>query len=128
MPEVGVLCPAGNDKIVERNAPPFCDDLFSSGIHIGDFRQDHFRVLLPTKNTANWRRDIARRQTRGRYLIQEWLEQVVIVAIYDGDVEWCSRQLLGGRKTAESSSDNHNARALGCGVNGRHDATCPCSL
>src|SRR6516162_922661 len=111
MPEIGVLRPGGNDKIVERNAPPFCDDLFSSGIHIRDFRQDHFRVLLPTENTARWRRDIARRQTRGCYLIQKRLEQVVIVAIDDGDVEWCSRQLLGGRKPAESSSDNHNAGA-----------------
>jgi hypothetical protein len=90
MPEIGVLGAGGDDEIVKRNATPFRDDLPASRIDIRDFREDHFRVLLPTENTARWRRDIARRQTRGRHLIQQRLEKVVIVAIDDGDVEWCS--------------------------------------
>ena len=52
MPEIGVLCPSGDDETVEWNAPPFRDDLAASGIDIRDLRQDDFRVLLPTENTA----------------------------------------------------------------------------
>src|SRR5262249_19548360 len=61
MPEIGVLRSGGNDETVERNATAFRDDLSASGIDIRDLRQDDFRVLLPTENTARWRRDITGR-------------------------------------------------------------------
>src|SRR6266511_1697068 len=124
MPEIGVLGPSRDDEIVERNAAPFRDHFFARSIDSRDLRQDHIRVVLPTENAANRRRDISGRQGGGRDLIEQRLEQMVIVAIDDGDVEGPLRQLLGSRQTAEPCSDDHNARAPGYGLGHvGHDVT-----
>jgi hypothetical protein len=50
------------------------------------------------------------RQTGSRDLIEQRLEQVIVVAIDNGDVEGGARQSFGGREPAESRSDNDDAR------------------
>ena len=76
-----------DDEIVERNAAAFGDDFLGGDIDTRHLRQDHARVLLPTKNAANRRSDIGRRQARGRDLIEQRLEQMIVVPIDDDDVE-----------------------------------------
>src|SRR5262249_11488730 len=97
--------------MVERNAAPFRDHLFASGIDSRHLRQDDAGVPLSTNNPANRGRYVAWRQTRGGDLVKQRLEQVIVVAIDDGDVEGRRRQLFGGRKAAESCADNDDAGA-----------------
>jgi hypothetical protein len=63
---------------------------------------------LPTEDPADGRRYITRRQARGRDLVEQRLEQVIVVTIDDRDGEPRSRQLLGRRKPAETCPDNHD--------------------
>src|SRR5215216_4996029 len=97
MPEIGVLGSGRDDEIVVRNASSFCDNLVPRSIDARDLRQDDLRVFLPTKYAANRRGDIRGRQAGGRNLIEQRLEQVIIVAVDDGDVERRLRQLFARR-------------------------------
>src|SRR5262245_3592250 len=121
MTEIGVLGAGGDDEMVVENAASLRDYLFARGIDPRDFRQDHLRVLLAPQDAADRRGDVSGRQPGGRDLIEQRLEEVIVVAIDDGDVERCSRQLLGRRQPAESRPDDHDARASARKLNGAHD-------
>src|SRR5215211_7868743 len=120
MPEIGVLGSGRDDEIVVRNASSVCDNLVPRSIDARDLRQDDLRVFLPTEYAANRRGDIRGRQAGGRNLIEQRLEQMIIVAVDDGDVERRLRQSLGGRKATEARADDDHTRASGPSVAGGH--------
>jgi hypothetical protein len=125
VPEISVLGPGGDDEIVERNATAFRNHYLAYRVDTRDFGEDDVSILLTTQDAANRRSDICRRQPGSRNLIEQWLEQVIVVAIDDGDVERRSRQLLGGGKSPKTRPDDHDARACLRGGNMGHDLSRP---
>jgi len=87
MAEIGVLGPRSYYEVIVGNTAAFREHLAAPGINTRNFRQNDLGVLLPTEDTADWGRNISRRETRGGDLIKQGLEQVVVVAINDGDIE-----------------------------------------
>src|SRR5438132_1240039 len=62
------------------------------------------------------------RQRRGRDLVEQWLEQVIIVAVYQGDVERSSGEGLCRGEPAEARSDDDHAGTLDRDL-GSHDGS-----
>src|SRR5262249_47178047 len=102
MPKIGVLGAGRDDEIVAWNTAAFWEHFAALVINARNIRQNDMGVLLPTENCTNRGGYISRRQSCGRDLIEQWLKQMIVVAINDGYVERGLRQLLGRRKAAES--------------------------
>ena len=113
MSEIGMLGTSRDDEIVVGNAAAFREHLAARRVDARNLRQNDLGVPLPTQDAADRRRNICRRQARGRDLVEQRLEQVIVVTIDDHDVKRCLRQLLGGRKSTESCSNNHDPRGSG---------------
>src|SRR5437763_198383 len=100
-----------DEKIVRELEPvsaaneafPRCDAL-----HFG---QQDLGVRLPAQQPANWSRDVGRRERRRRDLVQQWLKDVMVRAIDDGDGDGRILQCTRGVETAESTTDDDNVRA-----------------
>jgi len=56
-----------------------------SQIDADNFSQEHGNVLLLRLKLPNRRRHLRRRKDRGRYLIQEWLEDMMIAPVDHDD-------------------------------------------
>ena len=108
MPKIGMLGTSCDEEMIVGNAAAFGDHFSACRIDSRNFRQNHFGVPLPTEDAADRRRNITRRQARGRDLVEQRLEQVIVVAIDDRDVERRFRQLLGRRKPTETCPDNYD--------------------
>ena len=76
--------------------------------HLGE--QD-LNVLLPSKDPADGRRDIAWRQRGGRDLIEQRLKQVIVVAIEDRDPNGRAVECARRIEAAEPAADDHDVRS-----------------
>ena len=56
-------------------------------VDAGHLAEKHLDVLLARQHAADRLGDIGRRQRRGRHLIEQRHEQVVVVAVDDRDVD-----------------------------------------
>src|SRR5262249_32715360 len=110
MSEVRVSGARRDDQIVVRDGIAIRQDEMSWGINRSHFGQKHLDVFLMTKNPADWRRDVSRRQRGGRYLVEQRLEDVVVVTIEQGDANRSSLQGARGVKPAKPASNDHNVR------------------
>jgi hypothetical protein len=70
--------------------------------------QEHAGVGLAAQDPADWRCDVARRQPRGGHLVEQHLEQMVVLAVDQGDADRLAAQRLGGGETAEAAADDHD--------------------
>ena len=61
---------------------------------------------------SNRRRHLRRRKDRGRHLIQEWLEDVMVSTIDHEDFGIAMSQRFCRGNTAEAAADNHDARLI----------------
>src|SRR5579875_113171 len=61
---------------------------------------------------ANRRGDIRRREFGGRYPVQQWLKEMVVVAINHGHTYRRLAQSFCGLETSEASTNNHNTRRV----------------
>lgn len=53
--------------------------------------------------------DLAGRQKAGRYLVQEWLEQVVVAPVYHCKVHALAGQVTGGGEAPETTANDDDA-------------------
>src|SRR5580700_6500366 len=83
-------------------------------IHTGDFRQHDRCIGLFPENPANRRGDVRGRQPRCGNLIEEWLKEMMVVAINDRDLYGRFAQGMSRLYPAKSPADNHHPR-LDCG-------------
>jgi len=86
VPEIGFACAGGDDQLVIRDAAVADQYGAPSRVDTGDSAEDHVRVYLTREDATDRRRYIGRRQGRGGDLIKQWLEEVVVAPIDDGDV------------------------------------------
>ncbi len=68
-------------------------------------------VLLTAQNGARRFRDFLRLEARGRDLIQQRLEEVIIVAIDEHDLNRGTTQCPGGPQAAEARADDDDGRS-----------------
>jgi hypothetical protein len=78
------------------------------GVHAGHFRQQDRRVVLPAQDVADRPGDVGRRQRRGRNLIQQRLEAVMVLPVDQRDVDRGAAQRLRGFDAAEAGADDHD--------------------
>ena len=112
-PKYACAAPVASDEVVVRSTrsrrrrdhPPSRPDRLISRVG-----QQHFDVLLMAQDPADRRRHIARRQRRGRDLIEQRLEQMVVVAIEERDLRVRAGERARRMQTAESAADDHDAR------------------
>ena len=108
--EIGVARTGREHEIIELHTASVGHDFPALEIDAGDFGQHHSGVALAAENVANGRRDIGRRKTRGRHLVEQRLKHMMIVAIDERDVERLTGEALGGRQSAEAAADNDHPR------------------
>ncbi len=70
------------------------------------------RVLLAVQDPSQRRGDLGSREPAGRDLVDERLEQVVVLAIDEGDVDIGAPQALDDEQPAEAAADHHDSSAL----------------
>ena len=109
VPEIALLRPGGDDQIVERNSLAFRDHLVPAGVDAGDIAEHDLDVGPAVKLRSDRRGDIGRRQCCRRDLVQQRLEQMIVVAVDQRDIEWPAGEGLRCGKSAEPGSDDDNA-------------------
>ena len=86
-------------------------------VEAADLGEQHAGVVLPAQHAAQRRGDLSLGQDAGGDLVEEWLEQVVVGAVDEGDLDGRPFQCLRRVEAAEASADDEDAM---CG----HDAVC----
>ena len=80
------------------------------GIDAGDLRHHDPQIGLTAQNRADRPGDIGRRQGRGRDLIQQRLEAMMVLPVDQHDVHRRPGQSARRFQPAEAAADNHHAR------------------
>jgi hypothetical protein len=89
-------------------------DLAFLHVDARDIREHHARVALRAQQPADRNCDVTRRQRPRGDLIQQRLKDVVVRSVDNDHIYWRILQSLRGRCSAESSSDDNDARATHC--------------
>ena len=111
MAEIGVLRPGRQHQvIVALGCPKPGLDPACRGIDAGHLVEQYRGVPLMAQHGPDRLGDIGRRQRRGRDLVQQRLEQVVVVAVDHRHVDGRPRQPASGFEPAEAGADNDDAR------------------
>ena len=93
-------------------------DVLAVDVDVADLTLDHADVLVIRHQLTDGRGNLTFRQDTGRDLVQQWLEQVVVGAVDDGDRDVLALELLCREQTAETAADNDNVVALTCWTKG----------
>ena len=81
----------------------------SGGVHAGDVGEVHVDVVLVGEHVTQRVRDVSTRELRGRDLVEEGLELVVVVAVDQRDVDVVVvGELLGATEAGEPAADDHD--------------------
>ncbi len=110
MAEVGVQRPAGQDQIVIGEDAEVGDDFFLVEMHVGHFPLEHFDVGELREDAADRLGDFRGAQAGRGDLVEQRLEQVMVAAIEqrDLDVPRIAERLCRG-KSAETAANNEHA-------------------
>ena len=118
MPEVGVGRSGGDDQVVVRDGAARIDEHATSrDVHGMRAREQDPDVLLTAQDPPDGRRDVGGRQRRGRDLIEQGLEEVIVVAIDQRDPHRRAGQRARGVQTAKPSAQDDDVWIRG------HDVT-----
>ena len=101
VPEVRLARACGDDQAVVGNLAAVVQRLHGKTaaveINPDDLAERNGRVALITQHLAERRRDVAFGEESGRHLVEQRLEQVVVGAVDERDVDIGARELLGGK-------------------------------
>jgi len=107
--EIAVPCSGRQDKrVVVHIEPAARFDRLPGRIHADDPVQQHLGVALTAQYVADRHGYFGRRQSRGRDLIQKWLEKVMVLLVNDRHVNRGFCQFPGSRQPAKTGSDDDN--------------------
>ncbi len=82
------------------------------GVDRRDLAHQHARIRLPAHQVAHRPGDLGRRQAGRRHLVQERLEEVVVLAIDQRDVDGLAPQALRDGKAGKSGPDDNDSRFM----------------
>jgi hypothetical protein len=77
-------------------------------IDAAHFVEPYFDVALPAQEMAQRRRDIRRRESCRRNLVQQRLEEMMVRAIDERDADICARKRARRPQAAETTAENHD--------------------
>ena len=114
VPEVRVARARRDDEIVVRHLDLPEVRLHDAALDVDavDLRHQHRRVRVLAQQPPNRRRDVARRQHGRRHLIEQRLEEMVVRAVEQRDVDvrrCCSPRAAS--EPREAAADDHDARS-----------------
>ena len=87
-------------------------DLPIGGVDAGDFRHQHGGIALVAQDGADRPGDLGGRERRGRHLIEQRLEAVMVLPVDHRDVDRDAGERRGGREAAEAGADDDDVRTL----------------
>ncbi len=87
-------------------------DLPIGGVDAGHFRHQHGGIALAAQDGADRPGDLGGRERRGRHLIEQRLEAVMVLPVDHRDVDRDAGERLGGREAAKAGADNDDVRTL----------------
>ena len=101
---------SGDDEVVVVHRAVLRGDLPPMEVDPGHFAQQDSRVALPGENRADRGRDVGPGQLGHRHLVNEWLEEMVVLAIDHHHFRRGALERLGCRQPSEACADDHDAR------------------
>jgi hypothetical protein len=75
-------------------------------IEAGDVSEQDAHVPVALEHVAEGDGDLPRRESTGRKLVDEWLEEVEVAAIDEGDLDRRTTERAGRVQTAETAADD----------------------
>lgn len=103
----------GEDQEIVCDALSFDDRLPGGRIDARDLAEQHLGVRLVADDAADRRGDVGRGQARGRHLVEEWLEEVVVATVDHGDPGGAPAKRIGRAQAAKARPDDDDAGAVG---------------
>ena len=119
MPEIGLPDPDGHDQVVVRELDarppgPGGDDPVGDGIDVDDLGELAPDVALPGEEPPQRNGDLALEKHSGSQLVEQRLEQVVLGAVDQDDLDRRPAQRPGREEPGKSAAyDDHPARLTG---------------
>src|SRR5262249_15632218 len=108
MAEIGFTGAGRDDQVVVRDLM-FADHHRAARGADGGYRPQHYaRVALPARDRADRRRNIGRRQSSRRDLIEQGLEKVMVMAVDDRHVGLGAAETGCCRQPAKPRANNHD--------------------
>jgi hypothetical protein len=105
--EVAVASAGGqNQPVVAERLAVLQDHLACREIHALRLAVEHRGVLLAGEDAPDRLGDRGGGESRGRDLVKERLEQVVVGAVHDGDLDRRPAQCSGGKQPAEAATED----------------------
>ena len=115
--EVGLASASGNQEVVVFPLGSLVTQFRSHNllfdVDVGDIALDNTNVLNTVEDCTSGRSDFARGQDARCYLVEQWLEQVVVSAVDESDVDLGALQLLRREQATETRTDDDHVRASG---------------
>jgi hypothetical protein len=99
-----------DDEVIVREYLPCGLDGTVFGLAADDFIEDDIDVATSSRDSPKRRGDVRGRESAGRDLIQQRLEQVVIVSVNPGDADRLIAQTTHRGEPAEPTADNYDTR------------------
>ncbi len=112
--EVTVGSAAGDDQVVVTDGRVVVErDRLGLRVDADDLGQQHQKILLLAQDVADRRGDQRRRQPGGRDLVQQRLEQMMVAAIDERDLDRLACKRPRRREAAETAADDDDVRDHG---------------
>src|SRR4029077_12291885 len=105
--EIAVCRASGDDEVVVWQFEPISDHLAPRGVDPGNGRQQHLGIELVAENSPYGDGNVSGRQARGRNLVKQWLEEVVVLSIDECDASRGMAQRSRASDATEPCSDDH---------------------
>ena len=106
VPEIGMGGACGDDQIVVGKLEAMQLDDAPFDVKAEHLAEQHFDVFMLGENFADRRGDFRRRQSRGRYLVEQRLKGVVVLAVHQRDLDGQSGPATWRPQTTEAASDD----------------------
>ena len=116
----------GDDQVVVFHRPVRGDHAPARDINALRLGQYHLGVFLVAQDVAQRFRDVRRRERRGRDLIEQRLEEVMILAIEERDAHADLAERLRGLQSAEAAADDDDAGQIA--MMDVHECSCQCMV
>ena len=110
---------------VEWEPTCLCGDDPPRSVDTGDFRHEDGDVFLFAQNVPDRPRDLGGRERGSRNLVKQRLKTVIVVTVYDSDIDRHTPQRFRCLESAEARSDDNDLRTPllhGCGFATRFEA------
>jgi hypothetical protein len=106
-----------DDEAVVGDLPPPVEQPAGDGapveVDARHLRQNDVRVALVAQDVTQGRRDVSFREDPGRDLVEQRLEEMMRLAVDQGDVGGRAAKRLHGGEAGEAASDHHDAVSSG---------------